>query len=256
MKLAIISDIHGFYSNLEAVLSQIESRQVDQLVCLGDVAELGPEPHRVVERLRKIKCPVVNGNEDEALLSANSPRNYPTSDDKIIHDIDKWGYGQLTKEDVEYMKGFKPTIEIPLGEGKNLVCCHGSPRSNTEKITSTLPDDQKLSEIVTKANNPFVIASGHSHLQMLRSYLGLTLWINPGSVGLPFLYDSTSDMKMDKAQFRSCGEYALLNVEDGKLGIELNQEPIEFETITRSVRESGMPHQEWLLALWNDYKKS
>jgi predicted phosphodiesterase len=43
VRIAVVSDIHGNGPALEAVLAEIEQEQVDQLVCLGDVA-IGPQP--------------------------------------------------------------------------------------------------------------------------------------------------------------------------------------------------------------------
>lgn len=56
MRIAIISDIHGNLVALETVLANISREQPDQIVCLGDVALTGPQPHRTVEGLRALKC--------------------------------------------------------------------------------------------------------------------------------------------------------------------------------------------------------
>ncbi|MCG8423490.1 MAG: metallophosphatase family protein [Proteobacteria bacterium] len=44
MRIALISDIHGNQVALDAVLRDIEQRNVDRIVCLGDVATLGSCP--------------------------------------------------------------------------------------------------------------------------------------------------------------------------------------------------------------------
>src|SRR5262249_39977038 len=66
---AIISDIHGNLPALEAVLAEIAAERVERIVCLGDVATLGPQPHEVIARLRGLGCPVVMGNTDADLLA-------------------------------------------------------------------------------------------------------------------------------------------------------------------------------------------
>jgi predicted phosphodiesterase len=59
-RIAIIADIHGELSSLEAVLAEIEQLGIEHIVCLGDVSGLGPNPHEVLVRVRELGCPVVS----------------------------------------------------------------------------------------------------------------------------------------------------------------------------------------------------
>ena len=61
MRYAFISDIQGNLQSLELVLADIKQVQVDQIVCLGDVASLGPQPREVIARLRELQTPYRNG---------------------------------------------------------------------------------------------------------------------------------------------------------------------------------------------------
>jgi len=45
----------------ETVLADIKSQNVDQIVCLGDAIQGGPQPATVVQNLRALNCPVVMG---------------------------------------------------------------------------------------------------------------------------------------------------------------------------------------------------
>src|SRR5262249_26857569 len=67
--VAILSDIHGNLPALDGVLAQIAAERIEHIVCLGDVATLGPQPHEVIVRLRGLGCPVVMGNTDADLLA-------------------------------------------------------------------------------------------------------------------------------------------------------------------------------------------
>ena len=42
-KIAVISDIHGNFQALSAVLEDIEKQRVDRIICLGDVVSKGPD---------------------------------------------------------------------------------------------------------------------------------------------------------------------------------------------------------------------
>ena len=46
---AIISDIHGNLPALEAVLEDIEQKDITEIVCLGDVVGYGPYPRECLE---------------------------------------------------------------------------------------------------------------------------------------------------------------------------------------------------------------
>jgi predicted phosphodiesterase len=65
MKIAILSDMHGNALALEAVLEDMHLAYVDQIVCLGDAIQGGPQPAQVIAHLRTLGCPVVMGNADD-----------------------------------------------------------------------------------------------------------------------------------------------------------------------------------------------
>src|SRR5690348_8881982 len=69
MRLAVISDMHGNCIALDAVLADLKQRPTDQMACLGDAIQGGPQPAAVVARLRELACPVVLGNADGWLLT-------------------------------------------------------------------------------------------------------------------------------------------------------------------------------------------
>ena len=69
MRVAVISDIHASRIALDKVLEDLERHPADQMVCLGDAIQGGPQPAEVVRRLRELGCPVVMGNADAWLLS-------------------------------------------------------------------------------------------------------------------------------------------------------------------------------------------
>ena len=70
MRVAVISDMHGNDLAFEAVEVDIQQQRVDRIVCLGDAVQGGPQPAAVLQRLRRLNCPVVIGNADAWLTSA------------------------------------------------------------------------------------------------------------------------------------------------------------------------------------------
>lgn len=68
MRLAIISDIHGNWDALQAVLRNMDAAGIDDTVCLGDNIGYGPEPNEVIDTLQQRKIVSVLGNHELAVL--------------------------------------------------------------------------------------------------------------------------------------------------------------------------------------------
>ena len=62
MRVALISDVHANLISLEAVLANIKRESLDQIVFLGDLVTLGPQPKEVLVSLEDLGCPCIMGN--------------------------------------------------------------------------------------------------------------------------------------------------------------------------------------------------
>ncbi len=237
MKLAVLSDTHGNLNALEAVLADIEDIGVSQIVCLGDVASFGPQPRETLRRVQALGCPVVIGNADAAMLE-------PVPDDTTAHfsDVIHWCAKQLTEADRDFIRTFQQTVRLELG-GVPILCFHGSPKSYSDIITATTPDEELSTFFKDRAPLMF---GGHTHTQLLRRYQNLT-FVNPGSVGLPFeiLADGT-------VRNPARAEYALVEVINAQPSVTFRRVPYDLAPLLEAVRESGMPHGESWSADWSD----
>lgn len=72
MRLAVISDIHGNWDALSAVIKDIDRSRVDDVVCLGDSIGYGPEPNRVIETLQECNIPSILGNHEQAVVEPDN----------------------------------------------------------------------------------------------------------------------------------------------------------------------------------------
>ena len=66
--LAIISDIHANYEALSAVLADIDRRDVQRIICLGDVVGYGPNPKECLDLVIEKAEMTLMGNHDCAVL--------------------------------------------------------------------------------------------------------------------------------------------------------------------------------------------
>ena len=131
MRVVVISDMHGNDIAFEAVETDIQKQEVDQIVCLGDAIQGGPQPATVVQRLRALNCPVVMGNADAWLISGveTADEGIPPERLKKMGEIRTWSLSQLTNNDRAFIANFQPTVTLNLEDGLDLLCFHGSPTS-------------------------------------------------------------------------------------------------------------------------------
>ena len=242
MRIALITDIHGNRVALEAVLADLRAQAPDRVVCLGDVAALGPEPGATIEILRDLKCPVVMGNTDDALLDPTDtvPED---ADDRLrkIVDIHRWSSAQLSDSERDFVRSFVPTFELPLEGARKLLCCHGSPGSYDDLIVSSTPEEEVQSMLADFEADLF--AGGHTHLAMLRR-MQSTTFVNPGSVGIPY----TGPMRTSKMTSR--GEYVIVTVADDGFAFDFRSVPFDMAAVHEAARRADIPHLEWWLDWW------
>lgn len=239
MRIALFSDVHGNSVAFRAMLADLEGRDVDQVVCLGDHAQGGPEPAECLVLLRSLDCPAVMGNSDHFLLTLD-PGEEEVTDEQIENA--KWSQSQLSDDLLEFHRSFQPTVELDLGEGRSLLAFHGSPRSRDEILGPWLEE--------VAFREPFmeveatILAGGHTHQQWARR-LDKRYFVNPGSVGLA--YDHYWVVQGYGAD--PFAEYAIVTV-DGSVAVEWRRVAFDVEAVIRAIEDSGLPHPEQSLELW------
>jgi predicted phosphodiesterase len=141
--LAIISDIHSNIEALTAVLDDIASRGVENIVCLGDVLGYGPDPAACLDLVMQKVSFTLMGNHDYAVLY--EPNNFNIGAEAACY----WTRMRLEEEgdddrlaarwDYLGNMGVKQTLdgeEFGFGE---MVFVHGSPRRPVNEYI--FPDD-------------------------------------------------------------------------------------------------------------------
>ena len=238
MRTALISDIHANEVALGAVLDDIDRSGVDQVVCLGDVATLGPHPESVIDRLRRMGCPCIMGNHDAFLLDPELIHTY-TEAPVVVEAVD-WCRDQISDEDLKFLGSFKSTMEIELEEDMRLLLFHGSPRSHMEDLLATTSAED-LDEMLD-GHRATVMAGGHTHFQMLRQH-GETLIVNPGSVGLPFKEYVAGRVPTVLAH----AAHAIVDASDGQINVSLRRVPLERDRLREAAGARDHPLREMLL---------
>jgi putative phosphoesterase len=170
MRVAALYDIHGNVPALEAVLADVERAGVDAIVWGGDVA-LGPMPVETLARMREIGGRCVRGNCDRQMVEEFDG----DGNDQWVSAIDR--------ADRDYLATFEPTVTFEVDGLGPVLFCHGSPRSDEERITRATPPERLAPMLEGVAER--VVVCGHTHQQFdLRA--GDHRVLNAGSVGMPY----------------------------------------------------------------------
>jgi len=222
MRLALISDLHANELALDAVLADAGRAGYDELVCLGDVATLGPRPSAVLARLQSLGCRCILGNHDEFMLDAALVRSYSESP-LIVASVDATREA-LSPGELAFFRTFERTRAF----GEDVFLFHGTPRSNTEDLLSTTPAE-RVDEMLD-GKRARVLAGGHTHLQMLRQHRGMLI-VNTGSLGMPFREYAAGGPPV----ILPFAEYAIVDVRADGIGVDLRRVTLDARALASQV---------------------
>lgn len=242
MRIAIISDIHGNAQALSEVVADINNSTIDSIICLGDIATLGPSPHETIEILKSLNCPCIIGNHEEALFSPEKSEEFDLKGE-MLKDTIHWCLEKLTDNDMIFLKKSVTSIEVELPNNKTMFCFHGSKNSSIESITPETPNNQ-LDSMIDFNNTLGIAVGGHTHFQMLRKYRDVII-VNPGSVGCAF---TTPSFMPPAPSFNPLAEYAIVECTETKVSVKLKSIEYDLDKFVELVRNSGIPLKPW----WED----
>ncbi len=238
MRYLILSDIHGNWEGLEAVLRDAEG-DYEQVLCCGDLVGYGADPNRVVDWVRERANLVVRGNHDKGCAGLDDLEWF----NPVARAAANWTSQSLTPDNLAYLRN------LPKGPAvmDSFQILHGSPLDEDDYLVSNFAITQ-VAPYLERQLSFF----GHTHLQggflchrngviRLRRPEGAEsrevielendglYLINPGSVGQPrdgdpragyLIYDSDArlvefrrvpyDIRAAQAKIRAAGLSELL----------------------------------------------
>lgn len=179
MKVLVISDLHGNWPALEAVLDR---ESYDALIVCGDLVSYGPHPREIVDFVRAHATLAVRGNHDHALATGKDCRCSPASRPLALPTL-ACHATMLGEDQLGYLRRLPYSASARLG-GSRYHAVHASPRDRLYRYT-LIPDapDHHLAAQVGHVRADFILL-GHTHLPMVRK-VGARLVVNPGSLGQP-----------------------------------------------------------------------
>ena len=235
-KIALLSDIHGNATALEAVLADAERAGVTDYWFLGDLLMPGTGRRNILARLAQLPISLqVRGNWEDSLwhalhgkLDLSRPSHLYLV--RLCHFI----LEEISPEEIDLMQ------ELPLQvlteiEGLKIAVSHHLPDKNWGRELIHIGDQADFDRLF-EDNEASIAIYGHIHQQFLRYGTGGQLIINPGSIGQPFFLDAA--LRQDLR-----AQYAIMELDEtGLKDVDLRRVAYDIERELELARELQLPY--------------
>jgi predicted phosphodiesterase len=227
-RIAVVSDTHGTPSALEAVLDDLRTQAVDEVLVGGDLAQGGRQPAEVLDRLVALGWPAVLGNADLAVLEvAAGGQPSEGGDEQLVAGL-RWTAERLTGEQPAYLNALPREIRRPLPAGGEIVLVHATPWSVVEPVLPDAPGEV-AARMLAEANTG-VLAYGHIHTAYQRR-LGRGLLASVGAVA------GSNDRDPRPA-------YSIFTFDGDDVSVEVRRVAYDGAAEVAALRASGFPLRE------------
>lgn len=227
MRIAVVSDIHGNRTALEAVLADLRYTSPDMILHGGDLADGGASPVEIVDRIRDLGWQGVVGNTDEMLFRPESLTEFASQSPNLgplfaaIQEMAAATREALGGERLAWLGG------LPLQQIQGpMALVHASPGSSW-RAPMPEADDATLESVYAPLGRPVAVYA-HIHRSFVRGVSG-TIVANTGSVSLSHDGDRRA---------------AYLLLDDTRPEIRRVEYDVDREL--KALAGCGLPHADWV----------
>ena len=189
-KIAVLSDIHGNTTALEAVLADAEVVEVDQYWLLGDVLMPGTGRRRILDLL--VSLPItarVLGNWENSLWRGlHRKLDLTKASHRYLLRQCQYILEELAPEEIEDLHNQPMQVHRQFGDLMVGITHHLPDKNWGRELIHTGKQDD-FDRLVTEPHASIAVY-GHIHQQLLRYGSDGQLILNPGSIGQPFFLDA------------------------------------------------------------------
>jgi len=235
MRMAIVSDIHGNLTALEAVLADLRETAPDLVLHGGDLADNGSAPAETLDRIRALRWRGVFGNTDEMLFAPEKLKAFADAQQPglrpvfaAVEAIADAAREALGDERLAWLRGLGASV----AEGP-VALVHASP-GDAWRAPPPEASDAVLEATFAALDKP-VIVYGHIHRPFVRR-VGVMVVANTGSVGLAYDGDPRAS-------------YLLIDDAEREASPTVRRVAYDVELECRRIIERGAPHAEWVAAM-------
>jgi putative phosphoesterase len=226
MRIAVIADIHANLPALRAVVDDVAAIGADALYCVGDVVGRGPHPNHVIDLLRSLEVPTVQGNWDEAVGMDREQTGaaWGSAEAEAAGEASmRWTAETVTDDNKAWLRQLPTTIRVDLA-GRSVLLFHGSPLRESEYLWSGRPS-RVLARIASdEADDLFCF--GHTH-ESFHRVVGQAHFVACGSVGCGTEGDARA-------------RYAVVYIGDPDIAIGFRSVDYDHLSVVRDLGAAGM----------------
>jgi len=239
MRIAIIADIHGNLPALEAVLADIERRDVDRTINLGDCVSGPLWPREVCDLLMARDDLTIRGNHDR-WVSGPIPARMGASD--------RYVFSQLNQGHRSWLASLPALANAEHG----ILACHGTPGNDNQYLVEETLEGRLVRAKPTMIRDRLgdvqarVVLCGHSHQQHLIQIPDGPLILNPGSVGCPSYDDPGNDPHVSEAGSPHA-RYAVLTIDERQVSADMIAVTYDWKAAATRAEKNDRP--EWAYGL-------
>jgi predicted phosphodiesterase len=237
MRIAIVSDIHGNRTALEAVLADLGQTSPDLILHGGDLPQGGASPAEIVDRIRELGWPGVVGNADEMLFRPESLPEFASQLPQLqslwaaIEEMAVATREALGEERLAWLSAL-PRIQI---HGP-MALVHASPES-LWRAPAPEASDAELQSVYSPLGQPIAVY-GHIHRAYIRKLSGLNgVDLN----GVEITVANTGSVSLSHDGDRRA---AYLLLDDFKPQIRRVEYDVDREL--KALASCGLPHSDWV----------
>lgn len=173
-RIAVFTDIHGNLEALESIIKDIERNNIDEVIYLGDIIGIGPNPKECLDIIIDSRIKMVKGNHEIYQLDESN------MNPKLKEHRD-WINSLLDEKELDYLANLPMTYE-ELINGKLFTFSHFFfDDTKTFFQPFEILDDKRVYDIARNVETDYMfIGHFHDYFQISNG----SLFTCPGSSGL------------------------------------------------------------------------
>ncbi|TBX39298.1 metallophosphoesterase [Lactiplantibacillus paraplantarum] len=233
-RIAVLADIHGNLTALNAVLADANQRAVTDYWFLGDLFLPGPGAEKLYQTLAALTPSVwLQGNWEQGINAIMTGMGQ-------LNDPSQVYFARLTEYLVTHLSAdhYAELVQRPIAttmtvNGLTFQLAHNQPERSTGH--DLYPDEQQAN-FDHLAGDADVAIYGHTHQQIMRVSKRGQLIINPGAAGQP--YSPYAKFMADQR-----AHYAILTVDEaGRLSVDFCKVDYDIELELAVARDQQLPY--------------
>ena len=189
-KIAVLSDIHGNTTALEAVLADARAARVDEYWLLGDILMPGTGRRNILDLLADlpITARVLGNWEDSLWRGLHRKLDLTKASHRYLLRQCQYILEEIAPEEIEDLHNQPMQVHRQFGD-LTVGITHHLPDKNWGRELIHTGKQEDFDRLVTEPHASIAVY-GHIHQQLLRYGSDGQLILNPGSIGQPFFLDA------------------------------------------------------------------